>query len=203
MLDEYEALDEKGRLTHFNRLKEYLESKGTGSNDRRNTWFAVSRFYRFGHQPRLPDLEKEEKDELFKASEADAQRALHDAPLVLEEIRRIALNMRMSHRAAFIVMFQAALGRAEFELFNKQSCEYIQGDLDKPGPMQVRLYRKKTTRSEVADYYTFLGEDAKNHIKEWLKMRPDSDLPYLFITYRKNDRQWVPLSARMIAETIT
>jgi hypothetical protein len=56
MLDEYEALGEKERLTHFNRLKEYLESKGTGSNDRRNTWFAVSRFYRFEHDPRLPAM---------------------------------------------------------------------------------------------------------------------------------------------------
>ena len=136
MLDEYEALDEKGRLTHFNRLKEYLESKGTGSNDRRNTWFAVSRFYRFEHHPRLPDLEKEEKDELFKASEADAQRALHDAPLMLEEIRRIALNMRMPHRAAFMVMFQAALGRAEYEIFNRQSWESIKGDVEKTGPCQ-------------------------------------------------------------------
>lgn len=55
----------------------------------------------------------------------------------------------------------------------------------KPGPVRVGLYRGKTSRGKVHRYYTFIGEDAKMLIRDWLKIKPKVRLDYLFVTYNK------------------
>jgi len=202
MLDDYESLDEKGRFKHVDVLKRYVKSKGTGANDRLNTWCAVRSFYEF-HRLALPKLPRNEASRIFKPSEADGRRALELAPLRLEEIRELVMNLRQPYRAALMVMFQGAMGLSEFIQFNENAWHNIKDDLDKPGPTRIDLYRSKTSRTGVKKYYTFIGDDAKSLIKQWLQIRPRIDKKHLFLSFNKTTRTWVPIRPALIGNAIT
>lgn len=202
MLNDFKALKDEERFAHVDRLKEYIKSKPTGTSDKRNTWHAVSSLYAF-HRLTLPKLGRNEAQKLFNPNELDTKRALELSPLQLDEVRQLILNAPMPYKAVFAVLFQGAMGLAEFDQFNRTGWKKIISELDKPGPAQVILYRSKTSRGKVSKYYTFLGEDAKTLTKQWLKMRPTSDQDALFLTYRKNDHRWVPVTSAQIGSTVT
>jgi len=203
MLKDYAKLDQKEQFKHVDILKEYVKSKGTGSNDKRITWFAVRSFYEYHRLP-LPKLSRNEASRVFKLSEADKHRALELAPLKLEEVRQLILNMPQPYRAALMVMFQGAMGLAEFIEFNNGAWRKVVENLEKPGPTRVDLYRTKTSKGAVKKYYTFISEDAKSLIKQWLQVRPKAQsLEDLFLTFNKNTGTWVPISAPLIGNAIT
>lgn len=203
MLDDYDKLDEKERFKHLDILKQYVKSKKTGTSDRWNTWCAVRSFYEY-HRLSLPRLPRSEASRIFKPSETDKRRALELAPLMLDEIRELIMNMRQPYRAAFAVIFQGAMGLAEFAQFNENTWHKVVEDLDKPGPTRVDLYRSKTSRTDVRKYYTFISNDAKILIKQWLQVRPEAEgLKHLFLTFNKNTRKWVPIASPRIGSAIT
>ena len=202
MLKEYAKLDQKEQFKHVDILKEHIKSKRTGNNDKRLTWHAVRSFYEF-HRLSLPKLPRNEASRIFKPSEADKRRALELAPLKLEEVRELVLNMPLSYRAALVVIFQGAMSLAEFTQFNKKAWHRLEQDLEKSGPIRVDIYRSKTSRGNVKKYYTFIGEDAKTLIKQWLQARPKEDLEELFLTYNKNSKTWVPMTAPRIGSAVT
>jgi integrase len=205
MLDEQGKLsrsdDKKDQYKHVDILASYIKSKGTGLSDRRNAWHAVSSFYSYHRRP-LPRLGRNEAEKLFKPSERDAKRAVDLPPLQPDEVRRLILGANMPYRAILMVMFQGAMSLAEFGQFNTNWQKTVD-KLDEPGPLKIDLYRSKTSKKAVQKFYTFISDDAKRLIKEWLQMRPKSELPYLFLTFRKNDSKWVPTSSRNIGETVT
>jgi len=203
MLDEYDKLDEKERFRHVDILKQYVKSKKTGTSDRWNTWCSVRSFYEY-HRLSLPKLPRSEASRIFRPSETDKRRALELAPLMLDEIRELIMNIRQPYRAALMVMFQGAMGLAEFAQFNENAWQKVVEDLDKPGPMRVDLYRSKTSRKEVRKYYTFISDDAKALIKQWLLERPKAQgLKHLFLTFNKNTGEWVPVTSPRIGSAIT
>lgn len=202
MLDDYEGLGEKERFKHLDILKTYVRSKKTGTKDRQNTWCAVRSFYEYHRMP-LPALPRNEASRVFKPSEADKRRAMELAPLKLAEIRELIMNLRQPYRTALMVIFQGAMGLAEFSQFNENAWQKIKDELDKPGPVRVDLYRSKTSRTNVKSYYTFIGEDAKVLVKLWLQIRPKVKSNYLFLTFNKTTRTWVPVRAALIGNAIT
>ncbi|MCJ7505544.1 hypothetical protein MUP05_03610 [Candidatus Bathyarchaeota archaeon] len=203
MLDDYDKLDEKERFSHLDILKQYVKSKKTGTSDRWNTWCSVRSFYEYHRLP-LPRPSRSEASRIFKPSETDKRRALELAPLMLDEVRELIMNMRQPYRAAFAVMFQGAMGLAEFSQFNENAWHKVVEDLDKPNPTRVDLYRSKTSRTDVRKYYTFISNDAKTLIKQWLQVRPEAQYPkHLFLTFNKNTRKWVPITSPRIGSAIT
>lgn len=203
MLGDYGKLDEKERFKHIDVLKQYVKSKKTGTSDRWNAWCSVRSFYEYHRLP-LPRLPRSEASRIFKPSETDKRRALELAPLMLEEIRELVMNMRQPYRAAFAVMFQGAMGLAEFAQFNENTWQKVIEELDKPGPVRVDLYRSKTSRTEVRKYYTFISDDAKALIKQWLQVRPKiQGLKHLLLTFNKNTGKWVPVTSPRIGSAIT
>jgi len=203
LLRDYESIrDPKERYRHVDVLKEYIRSKGTGTKDKRNTWYAVRSFYAFHRLP-LPNIPRSEASRLFEPNGKDKRRSLELAPLMVEDVRRLVLNSPQPYRAIFITLFQSAMGLAEFEVFNRYVWRRIVDRLDTPGPVRVDLYREKTSRTAVKKYYTFIGEDAKNQIKDWLRIRPETSCEALFVTYNKNERRWVPVRGRLIGNMIT
>jgi len=203
MLRDYESIrDPKERYRHVDVLKEYIRSKGTGAKDKRNTWCAVRSFYAFHRLP-LPDITRSEASRLFEPNGRDKRRSIELAPLMVEDLRTLILNSPHPYRAVFTTMFQSAMGLAEFEIFNRYGWRRVVENLDKPGPVRVDLYREKTSRTAVKKYYTFIGEDAKSQIREWLRIRPETDCDALFVTYNKNRRKWVPVRGKQIGEMIT
>jgi len=203
MLDDYDKLDEKERFKHLDILKQYVKSKKTGTSDRWNTWCSVRGFYEYHRLP-LPSLPRSEASRIFKPSETDKRRALELAPLQAEELRQLILAMPQPYRAILTVTFQGAMGLAEFAQFNEDGWHRVLEDLDKPGPVRVDLYRSKTSRTSVSKYYTFISDDAKALIKQWLQVRPkDKDLKHLFVTFNKNTGKWVPVTSPRIGSAIT
>jgi integrase len=202
MLAEYGALEPKERPKHLGILKEYIKSLGTGTRDRRVTWSAVKSFYDYHRLP-LPSPSRSEASRLFAPSEKDKRRAVELSPLRLEDVRQLILNAQQPYKAAIMVLLQSAMGLAEFTQFNLLGWKRAIQDLDEPGPLRIDLYREKASRQEVRRYYTFLGEDAKGLIRDWLAMRPEVDVDALFVVYNKNGRRWVPLRGRLLADMIT
>jgi site-specific recombinase XerC len=202
MLDDYSKLEGNDQFKHIDTLKEYIKSKGTGSSDKRITWFIVRNFYDYHRLP-LPKISRTETSRLFRPTEADKERALKLAPLQLDEVRQLILDLPQPYKAAVMVMFQGAMGLAELIQFNQSSWEMVVKDLDNQEPMRVDLYRSKTSREGVKKYFTFLGEDAKNLIKQWLKIRPNTKRSELFLTFNKNTKEWVPIRPPQIGSAIT
>jgi len=203
MLKDCARLDEQERFKHVDALKAYVKSKRTGTVDKRNTWFAVRSFYEYHRSP-LPKIPRNESSRLFKPSEADKRRVLELAPLRLEEVRQLIMNVSQPYRSALIVMFQGAMGLAEFTEFNQSAWHKVAQDLENPGPIRVDLYRAKTSRGRVKKYYTFIGEDAKSLIKQWLQVRPEAqEQEELFLTFNKNMGRWVPITSPLIGNAIT
>ena len=183
-------------------MKEYIRSRGTGSKDKRNIWCAVRSFYAFHRLP-LPDITRSEASRLFEPNGRDKRRSIELAPLMVEDVRRLVLNSPQPYRAIFITLFQSAMGLAEFEIFNRYGWRRVVDRLDEPGPVRIDLYREKTSRTSVKKYYTFIGEDAKSQIREWLSIRPETDCECLFVTYNKNRKEWVPVTGLLIGNMIT
>jgi hypothetical protein len=203
MIDDYAKLDQKEQFKHLDVLKKYVQSKGTGTSDRWNTWCAVRSFYEY-HRSSLPRLPRNEASRVFRPSEDDKRRALEFAPLRLEELKQLVLALPQPYRTALVVMFQGAMALAEFAQFNESAWHRIVENLDKPEPTRIDLYRSKTSRTSVRKYYTFISSDAKALIKQWLKVRPDAkDLKHLFVSFNKNTRKWVPINASLIGNAIT
>jgi len=204
MLRDYESLDsDRDRFGHVDVLKRHIRSKGTGSNDKRNAWQSVRSFYSFHRMP-LPSLPRNEAARLFRPSEEDKRRALELAPIKLDEVKRLILNTPQPYKAAITVIFQGAMSLAEFTQFNLRGWKSMLDELDEPRPVKIDLYRGKTSRTKVEKYYTFLGEDAKNLIKEWLSMRPETPgLDALFVSYHKQKKTWVPLNNVNVSAMIT
>lgn len=84
------------------------------------------------------------------------------------------------------------MGLSEFQYFNTHGWKQIKDQLEKEGPMKLKLFRRKTSEARVHAYYTFLGEEGKDAIKRWLRIReskyglPKDDDP-IFITIQKRN----------------
>jgi hypothetical protein len=186
--------------------------KATGAVDRKNCWAALCNFFSHFNAP-LPDLTAEQEGRLFRIAEVDEQRAQFVPRMTAEEARVLVENAPMPYRAVLLVMLQSGMGGAEFEIFNKSAWQQIapdlpslQRELDKPGLVKVNLFRSKTSRTQLQEYYTFLGRDAKTQTVQWLKRRPSSDLSYLFVVKQKGPRKhgdYSPVTASLIEKMVT
>ena len=106
---------------------------------------------------------------------------------MLEEVRKLILNTRQPFRTALIVMLQSGLGLAEFEEFNRSAWKRTVETLKSPEPSRIDLCRENTSKTSVSKYYTFIGRDAKELLREWLAMRPpNSQKEELFLVCNKN-----------------
>lgn len=202
LLNDGRDLRADDRFRHVDALKQYIRSLTTGMSDRRNRWYAVKSFYDY-HRVPFPKLPRSEMSRLFTPSDLDKQRAIQMKPLEVDEIRQLVLHAPQPYKAAFLVLFQSAMGLAEFEEFNTLGWHSILDHLDEPGPLKIDLYRSKTSTTRVNKYYTFVGDDAKSMIRAWLAIRPPTSTDALFVVLNKNLNAWVPLKGRNIGQTIT
>jgi hypothetical protein len=203
MLDDYSQIETpKEQYRHIDRLKEHLLEKQTSANNRRNIWYAVRSFYAY-HRTPLPRISRSEMDRLFRPSQLDKRRVMMATPLTLAEVRTLILNAPQPYKTALTLLLQSGTGLAEFTQFNLEGWQPVIDQLEQPGPLRIDLFRQKTSRRRVERYFTFIGEDTKQLLSEWLQMRPSCDEPALFVVYNKNRRCWVPLRGRLVGNMIT
>ena len=202
MLKDYAGSSARDKYRHMDALIEYVKTRRTGTSDRRHVWFAVKNFYAY-HKLPLPDASKSELVQMFRPSEEDKRKAVKTPPLMLEEVRRLILNIQHPYKAALMALLQSGMGLAEYEEFNEIAWKETAGTLGAEGPSRIDLYRAKTSKMAVKRYYTFLGRDAKELLKEWLVMRPrDFEGDALFVVFNKNLRGYVPLSGRVLSDNV-
>ena len=188
---------EEGRENHVERLKEFVSSRKTGSWDRKQVWHAVKNFYSSklpSTVPSLPTLQRQVGRKLFALSELDKTREGHKVKLTDDQIRRLVHRARgppSPYQAIFMLLSQSGMGLAEFQQFNSTVWRSVVDKLDSQEPMQIMLYRSKTSADRRNDYYTFISRDSLNMLKDWLSFRDKLkvDDPHCFLTYRKTDRR--------------
>ena len=210
MIDEYNHLDELGRAKHVEHLEEYVKSKKTGSNDRKQVWHAVKHFYSnsiVSTVPTIPTLPRTKAGKLFALSELDKSRNAQKVKLTDENISDLITAAKMPYQAIFMILSQSGMGLAEYEQFNKTVWRTVIDKLDSTQPVQLLLYRSKTSRDKRQDYYTFLSRDSLYLLKVWLKERDalnvNDEHCFLVKLKRKNATRWVPATSRMVGEQLT
>ncbi|HID43804.1 MAG TPA: hypothetical protein EYP30_08570 [Archaeoglobaceae archaeon] len=202
MLEDCRKLSYEDRYRHLDILIEFIKSRNTGSRDREINYTAVRNFYNY-YRLELPKPSKAERNRMFRPSELDERRAVElKSQMELGELKRLIDNMIPPYKNALLVCFQGAMGANEFNIFNTSAYKQIIDKLDEKEPVRVDLIRKKTSKQKVYKYYTFLGNDAKVAIKEWLEMRLDCECDALFVVFNKLKGSWVPLTGRVLQNQI-
>jgi hypothetical protein len=202
MLKEYAGLSAREKYRHMDALIEYVKTRRTGTSDRRHVWFAVKNFYAYHRLP-LPEASKSELTRMFRPSEEDKRKAVETPPLMLEEVRRLILNTQHPYKAALMLLLQSGMGLAEYEEFNQIAWKETLETVNTEGPSRIDLYRGKISQTAVKKYYTFIGRDAKELLKEWIAMKPEgAEKDALFVVFNKNLKEYVPLSGRVLSDNV-
>jgi len=202
MLKDYGELSANEKYRHLDALIEYVKTRGTGTSDKRHFYFAAKSFYAYHRLP-LPEPSNSELSRMFRPSENDKRKAIETPPLMLDEVRKLIMNVRHPYKAALMTILQSAMGLEEFEEFNLAGWRKAVKNLDASEPLRIDLYREKTSKTQVKKYYTWIGRDAKELLKEWLLIRPEnSGNDALFQVYNKNVGEFVPLSGRGLSDCV-
>jgi len=104
--------------------------------------------------------------------------------LTVEEIRDVALSAKPMHRAVIISMFEAGLDLHGFQYWNLNGWEELEDALTgKPKTIEIYQPFRKLNRNP---FYTFIGGDAIEAIRNYLPMRPtDAEKEAIFYTQYK------------------
>jgi integrase len=199
MLKDYEGKGGRKQYGHveiIKRFMRYLRDEGYSVNSRISMLTALRNLYAYNGTP-LPKISRSDLRKMYEPSEAEARKALERRPVRVGDLRAALMEAEEPYRAIFQVMYQSGMGLAEFHLFNREGWGQIRDQLDKPGPMRVTLYRRKTSEKGVKTYYTFIGEEGKEAVKRWLKVRerrygPMKDGQPIFITIKKRNGEIGP-----------
>ena len=212
--------------THLEIVKKYVKSKGTSPSDRKIAMSSIRAFYR-AHKRPLQELDSTEMEDTFEPTAIDQERSRELArSLTTAEVAMLIRAAKMPYKAVFMTMFQGAMDAAAIEQFSdglwRDKRNFDVKDLDRPGPAKIgSLIRTKTMGRQAARggdidvYYTFLSEDGKTYLKQWLRERQAmleeaglSESQYLFLNWRRGGRQkfnsgLAPVSGNTIGKTLT
>jgi len=105
--------------------------------------------------------------------------------LTVDELRRIVETSTPMYRALFLCMFQAGMGIGEALYWSETGFESVRRQLRSGEPLlKIELPGRKKARFE-RPYYTFIGRDAVDALRGWLKVRPDVESRHIFITAKR------------------
>ncbi|GAH41878.1 unnamed protein product, partial [marine sediment metagenome] len=92
--------------------------------------------------------------------------------LTAEEIKHAVLTCRPAFAAAYLSMYQGAMDQEMFVHWNTHGYESLMEQLkENPDMVKIDLPGRKAHRN-VKPYYTFIGSDAIQAIRTYLKRRP-------------------------------
>lgn len=125
----------------------------------------------------------------------DVQRVV--GTLTLDEARRVILAVNPAYKAIFLSMLQGGMGKAEFEYWNLNGWESLKKQLrDDPKVIRVDLPGRKKARN-IRPYFTLLGGDASEAIRNWLQHRPEK-----ILSYHPDDMRKDPEKRRILKEEL-
>ena len=102
-----------------------------------------------------------------------------------EDLRRILLACKPVYRAAFLCIFQAGLDQDGFVHWNANGLEDLRRQLrGDPRVIRIHLPGRKRGRNEEP-FHTYIGADAVQAVREYFKVRPESDAGIFLNQYRE------------------
>jgi len=102
--------------------------------------------------------------------------------LTVDEFKRISLSCNRTYRAAFLVQFQSGSGVGELCYINEHHSELVWNEVRKGSRIiRLRMPGRKQNRN-VRPYYTFIGGDAIDALKNLFHSRGWKREKYLFLT---------------------
>lgn len=111
---------------------------------------------------------------------SDKERVIGE--LTVEEFRRILLGCNRTYQPAFLVMFQSGSGVGELCYINEHHAGYVWDEVRKGSRLiKLRMPGRKQNRN-VRPYYTFIGSDAIDALKNLFHSRGWKREKYLFVT---------------------
>jgi hypothetical protein len=214
------------KFRHLTIAMEFVKSKGTSPSDRRITMSSIRAFYRKNLRP-LQELDKSEKDEIYAPGPGDRERSIELSRVLTPiDIALVVRAAKMPYQAIFLVMFQGGMDADAFMQFNSRVWNdpklFDMKALGGRGSVKIDgLVRSKTEDQAAARggqinvYYTYISEDAKMKIRQWLQIRDEmlkkagkSEWEYLFFNWRRGGRQRLkteltPITTNTIGKTVT
>ena len=92
--------------------------------------------------------------------------------LTVEDIKKVVMSSNPMYQAAFLCMFQSGMGQDEFVWWSNNGWKKLKEDLDAElQVVRVDLPGRKMMKNEKP-YYTFIGSDSVDALRNWLKHRP-------------------------------
>ena len=92
--------------------------------------------------------------------------------LVVSEVRRILDSSNECYRAIFLCMLMSGMGRNELIFWNKEGYESLKEQLDHDlRIIKIDLPGRKKGKNK-RPFYTFIGRDAIDALRVWLRIRP-------------------------------
>ncbi len=115
----------------------------------------------------------------------------HNRDISREEITEILKLANVRDRAFFTVMAQSGLRPSTISRLKIKDLEKILEE-DTPVPATIRV-RQENTKGKFQGYFSFIGEEAVAHVKDYLKTREKlTSEDYLFTKFGHNDQSISP-----------
>jgi integrase len=114
--------------------------------------------------------------------------------LTVEDIRKVVLKSNPLYRAVFLCMLSGGMGCGEVVTWSNTGYQSLRLQLESGTyPIKVALPGRKMARNK-RPYYTFLGRDAVNALKLYMKHRPEG-CPAIFV-----NQKGTPISEKILAQ---
>ena len=190
LLDQYRELKKENReYEHIDLAKEFLLNGKLALQSRiyRNqNWRTIRSFYQFNRCP----LPKEKID--LGITETDEKRLREKQRLevmTLEDVKKLVFRAKVRDRAILLVLLQSGMRVGELcDQFNTDEAQSVLKQLkENKCPIKINLIASREIHPQ---YFTFIGRDAIDALKEYLNVRGEvKDGEPIFITQRNEPIQ--------------
>jgi len=159
--DELQSKNRRERYELLEIIQDWISAKKARYNTKKLQYSAMKSFFMHNRVP-LP----EDPSFKLKGDEEPVQ-----STMKIEDIQQLILSSNEAYQAVFLIMFQSSMGGNEFEYFNVNSWKQIKPQLEgEKQIIRIDLPGRKHTKFEKP-YYTFIGKDAIDSLKRYLKVR--------------------------------
>lgn len=162
-LIEYQRNADNGSLYDILDLaQQYISSRNIRNNTKKQYYTTIKSFF-LHNRCELP------RDPGFRTR---STKPPVRGTLTLDELKQVCLKANKTYRAVFLSMFQGAMDQASFVYWNMNGYSDLVKQLrEGKDIIKIDLPGRKKSRN-ARNFYSFLGRDAVEAIRDYLKTRP-------------------------------